>query len=287
MTARLIDGKAVAAALRANVAARVATLPYRPGLVVILLGDDPASETYVRNKDKAAAQAGINAQTIRLPADTTQTVLLERIEALNADPAVDGILVQLPLPPHIDVPTVVEAIDPAKDVDGFHPVNVGRLASGRFGLVPCTPLGVMRLLAHANVTVSGARALVLGRSAVVGRPLVGLLLAADATVTVAHSHTKDLVEECRRAEILVAAIGKPEQVRGDWVRPGATVIDIGINRLPDGRLVGDAAFAECAAVAGAITPVPGGVGPMTIACLLENTLAAAERRRGAPGSVTG
>jgi methylenetetrahydrofolate dehydrogenase (NADP+)/methenyltetrahydrofolate cyclohydrolase len=287
MTARLIDGKAVAAGLRANVAARVATLSYRPGLVVILLGDDPASETYVRNKDKAAAQAGISAQTIRLPADTTQSVLLERIEMLNADPSVDGILVQLPLPPHIDATAIVEAVDPAKDVDGFHPVNVGRLASGRLGLVPCTPLGVMRLLAHANVTLSGARALVLGRSAVVGRPLVGLLLAADATVTVAHSRTKGIEEECRRAEILVAAIGQPEQVRGRWIRPGATVIDVGINRLADGRLVGDVAFDECAAVAGAITPVPGGVGPMTIACLLENTLVAAERRRGSTGAATG
>ena len=280
MTARLIDGKAVAAALRTSVAGRVAALPFRPGLTVILLGDDPASQTYVRNKDKAAAQAGINAQTIRLPATTSQAALLQRIEALNADPAVDGILVQLPLPSHIDTPTIVEAVDPAKDVDGFHPVNVGRLASGRIGLVPCTPLGVMRLLAHANITVSGARAVVLGRSAVVGRPLVGLLLAANATVTIAHSHTKDLQEECRRAEILVAAIGRPEHVRGDWIRPGAAVIDVGINRLPDGRLVGDVAFDECAAVAAAITPVPGGVGPMTIACLLENTLLAAERRRG-------
>jgi methylenetetrahydrofolate dehydrogenase (NADP+)/methenyltetrahydrofolate cyclohydrolase len=280
VTARLIDGKAVAAALRASVAARVAALPYRPGLSVILMGDDPASQTYVRNKDKAAAQAGINAQTIRLPADTTQAVLLERIEALNADPSVDGILVQLPLPPHIDATLVVEAVDPAKDVDGFHPLNVGRLASGRTGLMPCTPLGVMRLLTHANVTIAGARALVLGRSAVVGRPLVGLLLAANATVTVAHSYTTGIEEECWRAEILIAAIGKPERVRGNWIRPGATVIDVGINRLPDGRLVGDVAFAECAAVAGAITPVPGGVGPMTIACLLENTLVAAERRRG-------
>lgn len=286
MTARLIDGKAVAAALRASVAAKVATLPWRPGLTVILVGDDPASETYVRNKDKAAAQAGINAQTIRLPAETKQQVLLARIKALNADPAVDGILVQLPLPPHIDAEAVVEAVSPEKDVDGFHPVNVGRLASGRAGLVPCTPLGVMRLLAHAKVQTNGARALVLGRSAVVGRPLVGLLLAADATVTVAHSHTRELEEECRRAEILVAAIGRPQQVRGDWIRPGATVIDVGINRLPDGKLVGDVAFDECAAVAGAITPVPGGVGPMTIACLLENTLAAAERRRGRPGSAT-
>jgi methylenetetrahydrofolate dehydrogenase (NADP+) / methenyltetrahydrofolate cyclohydrolase len=280
MTARLIDGKAVAAALRASVAAQVAALSWRPGLAVILLGDDPASQTYVRNKDRAAAQAGIHAQTIRLPPDTTQTALLQRIEALNADPEVDGILVQLPLPPHIDAGAVVEAVNPEKDVDGFHPVNVGRLASGRPGLVPCTPLGVMRLLKHAGVPLDSAKALVVGRSAVVGRPLVGLLLAENATVTIAHSHTKNLAEESRQAEILVAAIGRPEQVRGDWIRPGATVIDIGINRLPDGRLVGDVAFDECAAVAGAITPVPGGVGPMTIACLLENTLEAAKRRRG-------
>jgi methylenetetrahydrofolate dehydrogenase (NADP+)/methenyltetrahydrofolate cyclohydrolase len=280
MSARLIDGKSVAASLRARVAAQVAQLGWRPGLAVVLVGDDPASVTYVRNKDKAAAQAGIGVQTIRLPGDTAQTALLARIEALNADPAVDGILVQLPLPPHIDTAAIVEAVDPAKDVDGFHPVNVGRLASGRPGLVPCTPLGVMRLLEHENLPIGGARALVLGRSAVVGRPLVGLLLAANATVTVAHSRTRDLPQECRRAEILIAAIGRPEQVRGDWIRPGATVIDVGINRLPDGRLAGDVAFAECAAVAGAITPVPGGVGPMTIACLLENTLEAAQRRRG-------
>jgi methylenetetrahydrofolate dehydrogenase (NADP+)/methenyltetrahydrofolate cyclohydrolase len=287
VTARLIDGREVAAALRASVAARVATLPYRPSLTVILLGGDPASQTYVRNKDKAAVQAGINAQTIRLPAETTQAALLARIDSLNADPDVDGILVQLPLPRHIDAATIVEAVDPAKDIDGFHPVNVGRLASGRMGLVPCTPLGVMRLLAHAKVTVGGARALVLGRSAVVGRPLVGLLLAADATVTVAHSHTRGIEDECRRAEILIAAIGKPERVRRDWIKPGATVIDVGINRLSDGSLVGDVAFAECAEVAGAITPVPGGVGPMTIACLLENTLVAAERRRGSAAPVTG
>jgi methylenetetrahydrofolate dehydrogenase (NADP+)/methenyltetrahydrofolate cyclohydrolase len=280
VTARLIDGKAVAEALRAGVAARVASLPYCPGLTVILLGDDPASLTYVRNKDKAAAQAGIDARTIRLQADTTQAALLERIEDLNADPAVDGILVQLPLPPHIDPAVIVGTVDPAKDVDGFHPINVGRLASGRPALVPCTPLGVMRLLAHAQVTVAGARAVVLGRSAIVGRPLTGLLLAADATVTIAHSRTRDLPEECRRADILVAAMGRPETVRGDWIKPGAAIIDVGINRLPAGRLVGDVAFTECAAVAGAITPVPGGVGPMTIACLLENTLTAAERRRG-------
>ena len=286
MTARLIDGKAAASALRASVAARVAALPYRPGLAVVLLGDDPASMTYVRNKDKAAAEVGIDASTIRLPAETPQSALLARIKTLNADPAVDGILVQLPLPPHIDATAIIEAVDPAKDVDGFHPVNVGRLASGRPGLVPCTPLGVMRLLAHAKVTVAGARALVLGRSAVVGRPLVALLLAADATVTVAHSRTRELAEECRRAEILVAAMGRPEMIRADWIRPGATIIDVGINRRSDGRLVGDVAFAECAEVAGAITPVPGGVGPMTIACLLENTVEAAERRRGMASRVT-
>jgi methylenetetrahydrofolate dehydrogenase (NADP+)/methenyltetrahydrofolate cyclohydrolase len=280
MTARLIDGKAVAEALRASIAARVAALPFRPGLAVVLLGNEPASATYVRNKDKAAKQVGIDAWTIRMPEDTSQEALLARIEALNADPAVDGILVQLPLPAHIDVADVVEAIDPAKDVDGFHPVNLGGLASGRPALVPCTALGVMRLLAHENVRVSGARALVLGRSAIVGRPLAALLLAADATVTVAHSRTHDLALECRRAEILVAAIGKPEMVLGDWIMPGATVIDVGINRLPDGRLVGDVSFAEAANIAGAITPVPGGVGPMTIACLLENTVTAAERRRG-------
>jgi methylenetetrahydrofolate dehydrogenase (NADP+)/methenyltetrahydrofolate cyclohydrolase len=280
MTARLIDGKAIAAEIRAGVAARVASLPYRPGLAVVLVGDDPASLTYVRNKDKAAAQAGIEVQTLRLPENTTRAALLERIEALNADPAVDGILMQLPLPPHIDSAVIVEAIDPAKDVDGFHPVNVGHLASGRPGLVPCTPLGVMRLLAHANVPIGGARALVLGRSALVGRPVVGLLLAADATVTIAHSQTRDLPEECRRADILIAAVGRVELVRGDWIKPGATVIDVGINRGADGKLVGDVAFDECVKVAGAITPVPGGVGPMTIACLLENTVTAAERRRG-------
>ena len=280
MTAQLIDGKAVAAALRADVASRVASLPYRPGLAVVLVGDDPASVTYVRNKDKAATQTGIDAKTMRLSGETSQASLLKQIKILNADPSVDGILVQFPLPPHIDPTEIVAAIDPAKDVDGFHPINVGHLASGRTGLVPCTPLGVMRLLAHAGVAVAGARALVLGRSALVGRPLVALLLAADATVTVAHSRTRDLAKECRRAEILIAATGRPEMVRGDWIMPGAAVIDVGINRLPNGRLVGDVAFDECAKVAGAITPVPGGVGPMTIACLLENTVTAAERRRG-------
>jgi methylenetetrahydrofolate dehydrogenase (NADP+)/methenyltetrahydrofolate cyclohydrolase len=280
MTARIIDGKAIAASVRAQLAGRVAALGFRPGLAVVLVGDDPASAVYVRNKDRAASAAGIAAQTIRLPAETTEAELLACVAGLNADPAVDGILVQMPLPPHIRPEMVVASVDPAKDVDGFHPLNVGRLADGKPFLVPCTPLGVMRLLAEAGVPVSGARALVLGRSAIVGRPMAALLLAADATVTIAHSRTRDPAEECRRADILIAAVGRPRMVRGDWVAAGATVIDVGINRLPDGKLVGDVAFDECLPHAAAITPVPGGVGPMTIACLLENTVKAAIARRG-------
>jgi methylenetetrahydrofolate dehydrogenase (NADP+)/methenyltetrahydrofolate cyclohydrolase len=279
VTARIIDGKALAAALRTEVAAKVAAAGFTPCLAVILVGQDPASSVYVRTKDRAAREAGIEARTIRLPADTAQADVLATIRTLNDDKAVDGILVQLPLPPGIDTRAVIEAIDPAKDVDGFHPTNVGHLADGRPSLVPCTPLGVMKLLAAINIPITGARALVLGRSAIVGRPMARLLIAADATVTIAHSRTRDLPAECRRADILVAAIGKPEMVQADWVKPGATVIDVGINRLPDGRLVGDVAFDACAAVAGAITPVPGGVGPMTVACLLENTLTAALHRR--------
>jgi methylenetetrahydrofolate dehydrogenase (NADP+) / methenyltetrahydrofolate cyclohydrolase len=279
VSARIIDGKALAASLRARLAERVAGLPFRPGLAVVLVGDDPASAIYVRAKDRAANAAGIATQTIRLPADSAEAALLTVIDRLNADPAIDGILVQLPLPAHISTSAAIEAVDPDKDVDGFHPLNAGRLASGRPGLVPCTPLGVMKLLAEAAVPLAGARALVLGRSSIVGRPLVALLLAANATVTVAHSWTRNLPDECRRAEVLVAAIGKPGQVRGEWIASGAVVIDVGINRLPDGRLVGDVAFAEARAVAAAITPVPGGVGPMTIACLLENTVTAALRRR--------
>ena len=279
MTARLINGKATAAALRRNVAARVSSLGYRPGLTVVLVGEDPASRTYVRSKDKAARDAGLDARTIVLSRDVSQNALLAVISGLNADPAVDGILVQLPLPPHIQPDAVVQAIDPAKDVDGFHPLNVGRLASGRPGLVPCTPSGVIKLLTATWVDLTGARAVVLGRSAIVGRPLAALLLMADATVTVAHSRTRDLATECRRADILIAAVGRPEMVRGDWIKPGAVVIDVGINRAPGGKLVGDVAFDECAAIAGAITPVPGGVGPMTIACLLENTVTAAVARR--------
>jgi methylenetetrahydrofolate dehydrogenase (NADP+)/methenyltetrahydrofolate cyclohydrolase len=279
VTARLIDGKSVAASLRAAIALRVAAAGFSPGLAVVLVGDDPASAVYVRTKDRAAREAGIQARTIRLNGDTTQAKLLKTIDGLNADPTVDGILVQLPLPHGIDQHVVIEAIDPVKDVDGFHPINVGRLADGRPTLTPCTPLGVMKLLLATGVPVAGARAVVLGRSAIVGRPMASLLLAADATVTITHSRTRDLPGECRRADILIAAVGRPEMVQAEWLSPGATVIDVGINRLANGRLVGDVAFDQCTAVAGAITPVPGGVGPMTVACLLENTLTAALRRR--------
>ena len=279
MSARIIDGKAVAAALRARLAQQVATLPFRPGLAVVLVGDDPASAVYVRTKDRAANAVGIAAHTIRLPADTSEEALITQIARLNADPAVDGILVQL---------AAARAHRLAGgDRGGRSGQGRGRLPSAECrppgdrlpGLVPCTPPGVMKLLAEAGIPLEGARALVLGRSAIVGRPMAALLLAAHATVTVAHSRTRDLAAECRRADIIVAAVGKPELVRGDWIAPGATVIDVGVNRLADGRLVGDVAFAEAVGVAGAITPVPGGVGPMTIACLLENTVTAALRRR--------
>jgi len=280
MTATLIDGKAVAARLRLGLAARVASLGLRPGLRVVRVGEDPASGVYVRNKDKAAKEVGFDSETLHLPETTTEAELLGVIARLNADAAVDGILVQLPLPRHIQADRVIAAVAPGKDVDGFHPLNAGRLAAGQPGLVPCTPKGVMHLLRESGCSLPGARALVLGRSAIVGRPMAQLLLAADCTVTIAHSHTRDLAAECRRAEILVAAVGRPEMVQGDWVAEGATVIDVGINRLADGRLVGDVAFAAASARAEAITPVPGGVGPMTIACLLENTLEAAIARRG-------
>jgi len=279
MSARIIDGKAVAATLRQQIAARVAVLAFRPGLRVVRVGDDPASGVYVRNKDKAALEAGFDSATLHLPANTTQAALLGVVAGLNSEGSVDGILVQLPLPAHIDADAVIAAVDPAKDVDGFHPLNAGRLAAGQPGLVPCTPKGVMHLLRAAGAALPGARAVVLGRSRIVGRPMAQLLLAADCTVTVVHSHTRDLPAECRRAEILVAAIGRPEMVRGDWLAEGAIVIDVGINRLADGRLVGDVAFAEAARRAEALTPVPGGVGPLTIACLLENTLDAALARR--------
>ncbi len=280
MTARIIDGKAVAAGLRQRIAARVAGLGYRPGLRVVRVGDDPASGVYVRNKDKAAKEVGFDSATIALPAETTEAELLAVVAQLNADPAVDGILVQLPLPPQIRAEVVISAVAPEKDADGFHPLNAGRLASGQAGLVPCTPKGVMHLLAASGAVLPGARAVVLGRSNIVGRPMAQLLLAADCTVTIVHSRTRDLPAECRRAEILVAAVGRAEMVRGDWIAEGATVIDVGINRLANGRLVGDVAYAEAASRAEAISPVPGGVGPMTIACLLENTLDAAIARRG-------
>ena len=280
MTARLIDGKAVAADLRRSIAARVATLGFRPGLRVVRVGEDPASGVYVRNKDKAAQEVGFDSATLHLPATTTEAELLAVVARLNADPEVDGILVQLPLPPQIRADRVISAVLPEKDVDGFHPLNAGRLASGQPGLVPCTPKGAMHLLRAAGASLPGARAVVLGRSNIVGRPMAQLLLAADCTVTIVHSRTRDLPAECRRAEILIAAVGRPEMVRGDWVTEGATVIDVGINRLPDGRLVGDVDFVGASMRAEAITPVPGGVGPMTIACLLENTLEAALARRG-------
>ena len=280
MTASIIDGKAVAAALRGRLAERVAALPFTPGLRVVRVGDDPASGVYVRNKDRAAQQAGLDSATIQLPVETSEAALLGRVRQLNDDPAVDGILVQLPLPPQIDTAKVLAAIDPAKDVDGFHAMNAGLLATGQKGLVPCTPKGVMHLLAAAGATLAGARAVVVGRSNIVGKPMAALLLAADATVTIAHSRTRDLASECRRAEILVAAVGRPEMVKGDWIAEGAVVIDVGINRLPNGGLVGDVEFAAARERAAAITPVPGGVGPMTIACLLENTVEAAIARRG-------
>ena len=283
----ILDGKAVAERLRGRLAARIATLAFTPGLVVLRVGEDPASGVYVHNKDKAALAAGFASRTRHLPAETTEAELLAEIAALNADREVDGILVQLPLPAHIRAEAAIAAVDPAKDVDGFHPLNAGRLASGLSGitpegvrgLVPCTPRGAMHLLAEAKAQLRGARAVVVGRSQIVGRPMAQLLLGADCTVTIAHSRTRDLAGECRRADILIAAVGRPEMIRGDWVREGAVVIDVGINRMPDGKLVGDVAYAEALPRAAAITPVPGGVGPMTIACLLENTLEAALARR--------
>jgi methylenetetrahydrofolate dehydrogenase (NADP+)/methenyltetrahydrofolate cyclohydrolase len=285
--AKLIDGAGVARELRERVGQRVAALrqrhDLRPGLTVVLVGDNPASEIYVRSKLKFAAEAGMLSRDIRLPESVTEAELLATIASLNADPSVDGILVQMPLPKHIDAGAVTDTIDPAKDVDGFHPVNTGFLVAGRPGLVPCTPLGCAMLLRQSLGNLSGLDAVVIGRSDIVGKPMAILLLRENCTVTVAHSRTRDLPALCRRADILVAAIGKPEFVRGDWVKPGAAVIDVGINRVERvGKkgIVGDVAFPEAAAVAGWITPVPGGVGPMTIACLLDNTLQAACRRRG-------
>jgi methylenetetrahydrofolate dehydrogenase (NADP+) / methenyltetrahydrofolate cyclohydrolase len=287
---RLIDGKAAAAALRQRVAAAAADLAARyatvPSLAAVLVGEDPASEIYVRSKAKATREAGLAGIEHRLPAATSEAELLRLIDTLNADPAVDGILVQLPLPPQIDPQRVIEALDPAKDVDGFHPRNVGRLWSGGEALVPCTPWGALLLLRQAMGALAGADAVVIGRSNIVGKPMAALLLAENCSVTLAHSKSRDLPAIARRADILVAAVGRAELVRGTWIKPGAVVIDVGINRLPGeggkSRLVGDVAFAEAQGIAGAITPVPGGVGPMTIACLLRNTLLAACRRRGLP-----
>ncbi len=285
---RIIDGKAFAAALRARVGEGVAALKSRhgltPGLAVVLVGEDPASQIYVRNKGRQTEAVGMESFRFRLPANTGQIEVMAKVAELNADPAVHGILVQLPLPDQVDEFAVIDAIDPAKDVDGFQTINAGRLVTGQETLVPCTPQGCMMLLRQAVGELEGRRALMLGRSNLVGKPMVSLLLAQHCTVTVAHSRTEELAEECRRAEILVVAVGRPEMVRGDWIRPGATVIDVGINRLEGAqgtpRLVGDVAFDEAQGIAGAITPVPGGVGPMTIACLLRNTLIAACRQAG-------
>ena len=290
MTAQVIDGKAFAASLRLRVAEGVSAFEAEtgkiPGLAVVLVGEDPASAVYVRSKGKATVEAGMKSVEHKLPADTNQADLIALVESLNADDSIDGILVQLPLPGHLDELAVVSAIDPDKDVDGLHVVSAGRLASGLPGLVSCTPLGCMMLIRDVlKGDLTGKNAVVIGRSILVGKPVAQLLLAANCTVTIAHSRTRDLAEVVRRADIVVAAVGRAEMVQADWIKPGACVIDVGINRVPAAeegktRLVGDVAFAACAEVAGSITPVPGGVGPMTIACLLHNTLQAARMRRG-------
>jgi methylenetetrahydrofolate dehydrogenase (NADP+) / methenyltetrahydrofolate cyclohydrolase len=290
MTARLIDGKMISADLRGKVSDAVHRLRRDrgvvPGIAVVLVGENPASEVYVRNKSKAVAEAGMHALDRRLPAETGEGDLLTLIAELNADKAVNGILVQLPLPKQIDPQKVIAAIDPAKDVDGFHPLNVGRLSIGLPAMVPCTPLGCIFLAKTVHASLEGMEAVVVGRSNIVGKPVAQLLLAENATVTVCHSKTEDLAAVCQRADLLVAAIGRAEFVRGHWLKPGATVIDVGINRVPGvggkSRIVGDVAYAEAREVAGAITPVPGGVGPMTIACLLLNTLRAACLQGGLP-----
>ena len=285
MTAKILDGKAFAATIRARVATHVARLSEEqgitPGLAVVLVGEDPASQVYVRSKGRQTLEAGMKSFEHRLPADTSETDLLALVERLNGDPEVHGILVQLPLPGHIDSDLVINAVDPSKDVDGFHISNVGLLATGQKSMVPCTPLGCLMLLRDHLGSLAGANAVVLGRSNIVGKPMAQLLLRDSATVTICHSKTRDLADVTRRADIVVAAIGRPEFVPGDWIGAGATVIDVGINRVPgEGdktRLVGDVNFAEAVEKAGAITPVPGGVGPMTIACLLANTLTACAR----------
>jgi methylenetetrahydrofolate dehydrogenase (NADP+)/methenyltetrahydrofolate cyclohydrolase len=289
MTATIIDGKAFAAQVRGQVAGHVARLKEEhgvtPGLAVVLVGEDPASEVYVRSKGKQTVEAGMNSYEHKLPAGTAEADLLALIDRLNADPAVHGILVQLPLPGHLDSELVINRIDPAKDVDGFHISNVGLLGTGQKSMVPCTPLGCLMMLRTHHGSLSGLDAVVVGRSNIVGKPMAQLLLGDSCTVTIAHSRTKDLAAVCRRADILVAAVGRAEMIPGDWVKPGATVIDVGINRIErDGktRLVGDVHYESCAKTAGAITPVPGGVGPMTIACLLANTLTACCRANNIP-----
>jgi len=291
MSATIIDGKAFAAEVRGKVAEHVAELAkkgIKPGLAVVLVGEDPASQVYVRSKGKQTVEAGMESFEHKLDASTSEADLLALVEKLNNDPAVNGILVQLPLPDHIDEEKVINAIDPAKDVDGFHISNVGLLATGQKAMVPCTPLGCLMLLRETLGDLTGKDAVVIGRSNLVGKPMAQLLLRDSCTVTIAHSRTKDLAETVRRADIVVAAVGRPEMVTGDWLKPGAVVIDVGINRLPPaeeggkGKLVGDVDFASASEVAGAITPVPGGVGPMTIACLLANTLTATCRANGLP-----
>ncbi|MGC5798737.1 bifunctional methylenetetrahydrofolate dehydrogenase/methenyltetrahydrofolate cyclohydrolase FolD [Sphingomonas sp. NFX23] len=283
MSATIIDGKAFAAGLRARIADGVTAFRAQagraPGLAVVLVGEDPASNVYVRSKGRATREAGMESIEHRLPADVPAEDLLALVATLNADPTIDGILVQLPLPKHIDEQAVIAAIDPDKDVDGFHPINAGRLATGLPGFVPCTPFGCVMLLKSVLPSLSGLEAVVVGRSNIVGKPMAQLLLRESCTVTVVHSRTKDVPAHIRRADIVVAAVGIPQMIKGDWLKPGATVIDVGINRT-DAGLVGDVDFASAVEVAGAITPVPGGVGPMTIACLLRNTLVSAGRREG-------
>jgi methylenetetrahydrofolate dehydrogenase (NADP+)/methenyltetrahydrofolate cyclohydrolase len=283
VSAKVIDGKAIAAEMRNEVAVRVDRLKSRgvvPGLAVVIVGDDPASQVYVRNKALASGAVGMHSEVHAMSGDTSQSQLIAFVRALNANPAVHGILVQLPLPRHVDARAVVASIAPEKDVDGFHPVNLGNLLAGKPTTVACTPAGCMEILDHYKAELTGAEAVVIGRSRIVGKPLAQLLLARHATVTTCHTRTRDLAAHTRRADILCVAAGKPHVVTGDMVKPGAWVIDVGINRMPDGKLAGDVDFASVEKVAHAVTPVPGGVGPMTIAMLLKNTLAAAERQTG-------
>jgi len=290
--ANKIDGKAFAAKLRADIGRKVTILKEKhgltPGLSVVLVGEDPASEVYVRNKGKATLEAGMKSDTFNMAKDSNHDAVMAKVEELNADPSVHGILVQLPLPDQVDADAIINAINPDKDVDGFHTLNVGRLNTGQDAMVPCTPVGCMVMLKEVLGDLTGKQAIVVGRSNIVGKPMAALLLKEHCTVTIAHSRTKDLAAECRRADIVIAAVGRAKMIKGDWIKPGATVIDVGINRIEDAstksgtRLVGDVDYAEAVQVAGAITPVPGGVGPMTIACLLKNTVTAACRQAGVP-----